>query len=62
MDLEEERRPKRPEIVIGEDLATLSVEELERRIEVLTAEIERLTAAMAEKRKSRDAANSVFKM
>lgn len=62
MDLEEERRPKAPEIVIGEDLAKLSVEELERRIAVLEAEIERLKSAVANKRKSRDAANSIFKM
>lgn len=62
MDLEEDRRPKTPDIVIGEDLALLSVEELKRRIEVLEAEIERLKGAIAEKQKSREAADSVFKL
>jgi uncharacterized small protein (DUF1192 family) len=38
------------------------VEELTRRITVLEAEIERLKAAVADKQKSREAANSVFKV
>jgi uncharacterized small protein (DUF1192 family) len=62
MDLEESREPKKPEIIIGEDLAMLSVEELRRRIEVLESEIERLKAAVAEKQKSRETANSIFKL
>jgi uncharacterized small protein (DUF1192 family) len=62
MDLEEDRPAKKPNIVIGEDLAMLSVEELTRRIEVLGVEIERLKAAVAEKQKSRETANSVFKV
>ena len=62
MDLEEDRRPKKPDITIGEDLAMLSVEELKRRITVLEAEIERLKMAVADKQKSREAANSVFKV
>jgi uncharacterized small protein (DUF1192 family) len=62
MDLDEERQLKRPEIVIGEDLAKLSVEELDRRISVLNEEIVRYRTAIAEKQKSRDAANSVFKL
>jgi uncharacterized small protein (DUF1192 family) len=62
MDLDEERQPPKRDIVIGEDLAMLSVEELKRRIDVLAAEIERLKSAIAEKQKSRDAANSVFKL
>lgn len=61
MDEEEGRKPKRPEIVIGEVLDLLSVDELERRIGVLTAEIERLRAALAGKRRSRDVADSIFK-
>jgi uncharacterized small protein (DUF1192 family) len=61
MDDEEERKPKKPDIVIGEDLALMSVEELERRIGVLQGEIERYQAALAAKRRSREAANAVFK-
>jgi uncharacterized small protein (DUF1192 family) len=47
---------------IGQDLSLLSVEELAERIALMTAEIERLQAAMTKKRASRDAANSIFKM
>jgi uncharacterized small protein (DUF1192 family) len=61
MDDEEERKPKKPAIVVGEELDLLSVEELERRIGVLSAEIERYKAAVAGKRRSRDAADAVFK-
>jgi len=46
---------------IGQDLSLLSVEELTERIALLNAEIERLQAAMAKKRASKDAANSFFK-
>jgi uncharacterized small protein (DUF1192 family) len=53
------RKPK-PSIVIGEDLAMLSVEELHERIATLTAEIARLEAAIAAKQSSRAAADAVF--
>ena len=46
---------------IGQDLSLLSVEELTERIGLMTSEIERLQAAMAKKRASKDAANSFFK-
>ena len=62
MDTEEDRHRKRPQIVIGEELAMLSVDELNRRIEALEQEIRRYKAAIAEKEKSKDAANSVFKL
>jgi uncharacterized small protein (DUF1192 family) len=62
MDTEEDRPRKRPQIVIGEELAMLSVDELNRRIEALEQEIRRYKAAIAEKEKSKDAANSVFKL
>jgi uncharacterized small protein (DUF1192 family) len=62
MDTEDERPKKRPDIVIGEDLAMMSVEELNRRIQILEQEIQRYRAAIAEKQKSKDAANSVFKL
>jgi uncharacterized small protein (DUF1192 family) len=62
MDAEEDKPRKRAEIVIGQDLAMMSVEELNRRIDALEQEIQRYRAAIAEKQKSRDAANSVFKL
>ena len=46
---------------IGQDLYLLSEEELTERIALLSAEIERLQAAMAKKRASKDAANNFFK-
>ena len=46
---------------IGQDLSLLSVEDVEERIVMLAAEIERLKADMAKKRASRDAANAFFK-
>jgi uncharacterized small protein (DUF1192 family) len=46
---------------IGQDLSMLSVEELGDRIALLRSEVERLEQAMAKKRASRDAANSIFK-
>jgi uncharacterized small protein (DUF1192 family) len=62
LDTEEDRPRKRAQIIIGEDLALLSVEELKRRIEELDQEIKRYRVAIAEKEKSKDAANSVFKL
>jgi uncharacterized small protein (DUF1192 family) len=46
---------------IGQDLSLLSVEELTERIALMHSEIERLQAALAKKRASKDAANSFFK-
>ena len=46
---------------IGQDLSLLSVEELGERIALLTSEIERLQAAAAKKRASKQAANNFFK-
>jgi uncharacterized small protein (DUF1192 family) len=62
MDMEEDRPKKRLDIVIGEDLAMMSVEELNRRIQTLEQEIQRYRTSIAEKQKSRNAANSVFKL
>jgi len=50
----------KPAIVIGEDLALLSVGDLRERIVALTAEIARLEAAIAAKESSRAAADAVF--
>lgn len=46
---------------VGMPLDTLSVDELEDRIESLKAEIVRLEAAVKGKTASRDAADAVFK-
>ncbi|PZQ83931.1 MAG: DUF1192 domain-containing protein [Ancylobacter novellus] len=46
---------------VGGDISTLSEGEIEERIEVLGAEIERLRGALAAKRASRVAAENFFK-
>ena len=46
---------------IGQDLSLLSVEELNERISLLNSEAERLQAAAAKKRASKEAANHFFK-
>jgi len=62
MAIEDDDKPKRKiSHEIGQDLSLLSVEELNERIALLGTEIERLQAAVAKKRASKDAANSVFK-
>jgi len=61
MVFDEPRRPVRPEIVLGEDLGLLSLEELASRIAALKAEIARIESVIAEKRSSRSAAETVFK-
>ena len=58
---DEPERPKRAEIRVGDDLASVSLEELRLRIETLTEEIERVRAEIARKQASRDAADSVFR-
>jgi uncharacterized small protein (DUF1192 family) len=62
MAIEDDDKPKRKiSHEIGQDLSLLSVAELNERVALLNAEIERLQAAAAKKRASKDAANSVFK-
>ena len=62
MATEDDDRPrKKISHEIGQDLSLLSVEELNERIALLRSEIERLEAASAKKRASKDAANSFFK-
>jgi uncharacterized small protein (DUF1192 family) len=46
---------------VGMPIDTMSVEELEERVDLLEAEIARLRQAIAARRKTRDEANSVFK-
>ena len=62
MASEDDDRPrKKITHEIGQDLSLLSVEELNERIALLTAEIARLQEATTKKRASKDAANSFFK-
>jgi uncharacterized small protein (DUF1192 family) len=58
-DDEPARKPVKHEI--GQDLSALSVHELDERIQLLEAEIERLAAAKAKKTDSKTAAESFFK-
>ena len=62
MAIEDDDKPKRKiSHEIGQELSLLSVAELTERVALLSAEIERLQAAVAKKRASMDVANSVFK-
>ena len=58
-DDDEVKKPKGHEL--GMVLDAMSVEELGERIALLEVEIERLRAAIDSKRKSKSAANAVFK-
>ena len=59
----DENEPKTPATahVLGEELYTLSVEDLDERIAALQAEIARLEAEKQSKKSSRDAAHAFFK-
>ncbi|MBB5752635.1 DUF1192 domain-containing protein [Prosthecomicrobium pneumaticum] len=63
MGLFDEETPVRRKAThtIGEDLSSLSVDELGERIALLEAEIARVTAARAAKAASRDAAAAFFR-
>jgi len=60
--IDDDDRP-RPKVTheIGQDLALLSVQELEARIALLRGEIERLEADIARKRSTRATADQFFK-
>jgi len=55
----DEPRPK-AEIKIGQELSSLSIDELEERIETLTGEIARIEVVLTSKRTGRTAADAVF--
>lgn len=62
MAVEDDDRPrKKITHDIGQDLSLLSAGDIEERIAILAAEIERLKADMARKRASKDAASAFFK-
>ena len=59
---DDDDRPKKPTgIVIGEDLSTISIEELEERITLLESEISRLRAEIVSKQSTKASAESFFK-
>ncbi len=47
--------------IVGQDLATLSIEEIDERIKVLRDEIARLEEMRAQKQASKSAADAIFK-
>ena len=60
---DEELPQKKPrERVLGTDLSTYSVEELNEYLAALAAERERVEAVLAQKKASRQSAHSVFKI
>jgi uncharacterized small protein (DUF1192 family) len=60
--MDEDDRPKKKIAhEIGQDLALLSIKELEERIALLKEEIARLQAAIARKQGSRNVADQFFK-
>jgi uncharacterized small protein (DUF1192 family) len=62
MPIDDEDRPaKKIAHEIGQELALLSVEELNDRVALLKAEIGRLEGALAGKKASRDVASKFFK-
>jgi len=59
---DDEDRPKKKIVhEIGQELALLSIRELEERIALLNGEIGRLQAAIASKQGSRNVADQFFK-
>ena len=58
---EEPLKKKKTAHELGEDLTTLSLDELAERIGLLKSEIERIEAAIRAKRASADVAASFFK-
>jgi uncharacterized small protein (DUF1192 family) len=58
---EEAPKKKKPVHVVGEDLATLSLAELDERIAILKAEIARIEESIAGKKASQSAADAFFK-
>ena len=62
MELDElQPRKKLPDIVLGEDISTLSAHELESRIARLEEEVARCRQAIASRHATRSAAENFFK-
>ena len=56
-----EPRKKLPDVVLGQDISTLSAHELEKRIARLEEEIVRCRVAIGERNATKSAAESFFK-
>ena len=61
MDLDDIRPIKKPDITIGEDLALLSLAELEHRVHLLESEIVRIRETISDKQSSKAAADAFFR-
>lgn len=59
--VDDEPKPKRPPHIVGEDVSLLSAAELEIRIGLLKAEIERLEAERKARGATRSAAEALFR-
>jgi len=59
----EELLPKKklPDVVLGEDLSTMSAHELEHRISLLETEVARCREAISARHATRSAADTFFK-
>ncbi|MEJ0027347.1 MAG: DUF1192 domain-containing protein [Rhizomicrobium sp.] len=57
----EEPRKKAAGIVLGEDISAMSAHELERRIAALESEIARCRDAIADRARTKSAADAFFK-
>ena len=62
MFADEDAPKKKKAHEVGMPIDAMSVDELEERIGLLQAEIERLRQAIAARKKTRDEADSVFKL
>ena len=60
--VEDERLPRKITHEIGQDLSTLSIEELSERMHMLSEEIARLEQARTKKQSQRSLADSIFKL
>ena len=59
---DEDAKPARPAFQIGQDLALLSIGDLNETVAALKAEIARLEAAIAAKQGTRASADALFKL
>jgi uncharacterized small protein (DUF1192 family) len=58
---EEDPVRRAADMAVGADLSMLSIEDLEARITLLAGEIERITTAIADKKRSKAAAETFFR-
>jgi uncharacterized small protein (DUF1192 family) len=61
MDMEDDRPKAKPSVSIGEKLDSVSLDELQLRIQLLEVEIARVRAEIGRKQASKTAADAFFK-